>query len=62
MLMKDKVISIFCLVDDILKGMGHKEHVRGRVSDNEIIITSIVSDIYFIDIITGQHNLCSPQI
>lgn len=28
MLTKDKIISIFCLIDDILQGIEHKEDVR----------------------------------
>lgn len=37
MLCKDKIISIFCLIDDILKGIDHEEDIRRRVSDSEII-------------------------
>jgi hypothetical protein len=42
MLCKDKIISIFCLIDDILKGIDHKEDIRRHVSDSEIILTAIV--------------------
>ncbi len=42
MLSKDKIISIFCLIDDILQGIDHKDDVRRRVSDSEIILTAIV--------------------
>ena len=45
--MKDKIISIFCLIDDMLKMSGHKEDVRRRVSDSEILTTAIVSAMYF---------------
>jgi len=37
MLTEDKSISIYCIVDDILKGIGHKEDVRRKISDSEII-------------------------
>jgi hypothetical protein len=37
----DKIISIFCLIDDILKGIDHDEDIRRRVSDSEIILTAI---------------------
>ena len=47
MLSKDKIISIFCLIDDILQGIDHKEDVRRRVSDSEIILTAIVSSTSF---------------
>ena len=42
MLSKDKIISIFCLIDDILQGIDHKDDVRRRISDREIILTAIV--------------------
>ena len=50
--MKDKVISIFCLVDDILKGIGHKEDIRRKVSDSEVLTTALVSAMYF----SGNHH------
>ena len=52
MLSKDKIISIFCLIDDILQGIAHKEDIRRRVSDSEIILTAIVSSTSFY----GNHN------
>lgn len=47
MLCKDKIISIFCLIDDILQGIDHKEDKRRQVSDSEIILTAIVSSTSF---------------
>lgn len=47
MLSEDKIISIFCLVDDLLKGIGHREDSRRKVSDSEVITTAIVSALYF---------------
>jgi len=47
MLTGDKIISIYCIVDDILKGIKHKEDSRRRVSDSEIITTALVSALYF---------------
>src|SRR5690606_38346942 len=47
MLTRDKIISIFCLIDDILKGIDHKEDIRRQVSDSEIILTAIVSATSF---------------
>ncbi|TDS66217.1 hypothetical protein C8P70_101113 [Myroides indicus] len=35
MLCKDKIISIFCLIDDILKEIKHKEDIRRQVSDSK---------------------------
>jgi len=47
MLNEDKIIRIYCIVDDILKGIGHIEDSRRRVSDSEIITTALVSALYF---------------
>lgn len=47
MLTEDKIISIFCIVDDILKAIGHKEDSRRRVSDSEVITIALVSALYF---------------
>jgi hypothetical protein len=47
MLCSDKIIGIFCLVDDLLKGIDHKEDCRRKISDSEVITTAIVSALYF---------------
>lgn len=47
MLTEDKIIGIYCIVDDILKGIGHLEDNRRKVSDSEIITTALVSALYF---------------
>lgn len=52
MLSEDKIISIFCFVDDLLKGIGHQEDSRRKVSDSEVITTAIVSALYF----GGHHD------
>ncbi|ANO49046.1 hypothetical protein Pf1_00798 [Flavobacterium columnare] len=52
MLCKDKIISIFCLIDDILKGINHQDDIRRKVSDSEIILTALVSSTSFY----GNHD------
>lgn len=47
MLSENKIIGVFCLVDDLLKGIGHSEDSRRKVSDSEVITTAIVSALYF---------------
>ena len=47
MLTQDKVISIYCIVDDLLKGINHSEDIRRSVSDSEVITTAIVSAMSF---------------
>ncbi len=43
MLCKDKIISVFCFLDDLLKAIGHKEDVRSPVSDAEIPTTAFLA-------------------
>ncbi len=47
MLTRDKIIGIFCLIDDLFKEIGHQEDARRSVSDSEIAVTAIVSALYF---------------
>jgi hypothetical protein len=47
MLCKDKIISILCLIDDILLGIEHQEDIRRQVSDSEIILSAIVLSTSF---------------
>jgi hypothetical protein len=47
MLSKDKIIALYCIVDDMLKGMHHREDARAQLNDAEIITTAFVSALYF---------------
>lgn len=47
MLNPDKIISIFCLIDDLFVGTDHQYDKRRNVSDSEIAVTAIVSALYF---------------
>jgi hypothetical protein len=47
MLSDRKIIALYCIVDDILKGMCHREDIRTRVSDSEVITTAFVSVLFF---------------
>jgi len=47
MLSDDKIIALYCIVDDLLKGMHHYEDARVRVSDSEVITTAFVAVLYF---------------
>ncbi len=47
MLSINKIISIFCLIDNILQGIDFTEDIRRRVSDSEIILTVILSSTSF---------------
>lgn len=47
MLNPNKITAIFCLIDDLFKGINHIEDKRRKVNDSEIALTAIVSAIYF---------------
>jgi hypothetical protein len=47
MLSDGKIIALYCIVDDMLKGIYHYEDSRVRVKDSEIITTAFVSALYF---------------
>lgn len=47
MLKEDKIIAIFCFIDDVLKNIAHKEDSRRKLSDSEVITTAIVAALYF---------------
>lgn len=47
MLTGDKITSIYCIVDDLLKITGYKEPVGRQMSDSEVITTALVSALYF---------------
>ncbi|MDE1191510.1 MAG: transposase [Arachidicoccus sp.] len=45
--MEDKIIAIYCFIDDVLKSMNHKEDKRRKVSESEILTTAVVAGKYF---------------
>ena len=47
MLCKDKITSIFCIIDDILREINHSEDIRRKVSDSEIITTEFIAATSF---------------
>ncbi len=47
MLSDIKIIAVYCLIDDVLKGIGYREDVRRRIIDSEVLTTAIVSALYF---------------
>lgn len=44
---QDKIIGVYCILDDMLKTIGHSEDIRRTTSDSEILTTAIVSGMYF---------------
>jgi len=47
MLSEDKIIALYCIVDDLLKEMHHYEDPKVKISDSEVITTAFVAVLYF---------------
>lgn len=47
MLCENKITALFCLIDDLLKSIGHQEDCRVKVSDSEVITTALIAGLYF---------------
>ena len=45
--MTDEVITIYCIVDDILKAMNFKDDPQTKMSSSEVLTTAIVACIFF---------------
>jgi Transposase DDE domain len=45
--MDSQIVAVFCLVDDILKAMSHREDEQCQMSDAEVMTTAILAALYF---------------
>jgi hypothetical protein len=45
--MIDHTVALYCIVDDLLKAVGHREDARRPLSDAEVLTTALVSALYF---------------
>ena len=45
--MDDSVLAIYCLCDDLLKALKHREDSQRLMSDAEVMTTAIVAALYF---------------
>ena len=50
--MDDKIIATFCLCDDLLKAMHHREDRQCQMNDAEIMTTALVASLFF----RGNHE------
>jgi hypothetical protein len=50
--MIDNAIAIYCFLDDYLKTIKHKEDKQCKMRDSEILMTAIISSLYF----KGHHQ------
>lgn len=45
--MEDKIVTIYCLCDELLKEMGHKDHPQCQMSSAEVLTVAIVAAMEF---------------
>lgn len=45
--MVTKSFVIYCIVDDILRAMNHREDIRRKMTDSEVITTALVAAVVF---------------
>jgi hypothetical protein len=45
--MDTQIVAIYCIYDDILKGLNHSEDKQRQMSDAEVMTTSIVAVLFF---------------
>jgi len=45
--MDTQIVAIYCLCDDILKGLKHSEDKQRQMSDAEVMTTSLVATLFF---------------
>jgi IS5 family transposase len=41
------IVAVYVIVDDILKGLNHRDDVRAKMSDAEVITTATIAMLYF---------------
>jgi hypothetical protein len=45
--MFDNIVALYCITDDLLKAIGHKDDQRRELSDAEVITTACSATLYF---------------
>ena len=45
--MDDRIITVYCLCDDLLKAFHHREDAQCQMSDAEVMTTALVAALYF---------------
>ena len=45
--MDSQIVAVYCLYDDMLKALHHKEDPQRQVNDAEVMTTAIVAALYF---------------
>lgn len=52
------IISVFVVIDDTIKALGHKTHYHASLSDAEILTVAVVAAKYF----NNNHKLTLPVL
>jgi Transposase DDE domain len=62
-----RIITVYCIIADILDSLGHKTHYLAKVSDAEILTIAVVSAMYFqnhhertLFVMKGMHYITLP--
>ncbi|BAY41683.1 transposase (plasmid) [Nostoc sp. NIES-2111] len=50
--MLNEIVTIYSVIDDLLKAIGHDEDIRREMSDAEIITTAMIAAMFF----SGNHS------
>lgn len=59
--MDDQIILIYCLCDDLLKAMHHREDLQCQMSDAEVVTTALVAALFFRgNMERARHLLSAP--
>ena len=45
--MIDKIVAIYCLCDDLLKGLHHRQDAQQKMTDAEVMTVAIIAAMYF---------------
>jgi hypothetical protein len=45
--MDEQIVAIYCLFDDLLRSLGHREDPQVRMNDAEVMTTSLVAVLYY---------------
>ena len=51
--MQEKIITIYCFLDELLSALGHKESARAQLNTAEIMTVALVAAEFF----TGNQSL-----
>ncbi len=59
--MDTKIVTVFCLCDDMLKAFGHQEDPQVQMSDAEVMTTALVAALFFGGNFTLAREMLSEQ-